>query len=39
MKRMASLNEYQGSLIFMFSEASAYMNGALISVDGGRTAW
>jgi NAD(P)-dependent dehydrogenase (short-subunit alcohol dehydrogenase family) len=39
MKRMARLNEYQGSLIFMLSEASTYMNGSIISVDGGRTAW
>ena len=39
MKRMARLNEYQGSLIFLLCEASAYMNGSIISVDGGRTAW
>jgi NAD(P)-dependent dehydrogenase (short-subunit alcohol dehydrogenase family) len=39
MKRMARLNEYQGSLIFMLCEASAYMNGSVLSIDGGRTTW
>lgn len=39
MKRMATLDEYQGSLIFMLCKASAYMNGSIVSVDGGRTAW
>jgi len=39
MKRMATSDEYQGSLIYMISEASVYMNGSIISVDGGRTAW
>jgi NAD(P)-dependent dehydrogenase (short-subunit alcohol dehydrogenase family) len=39
MKRMARVNDYQGSLIYMLSEASSYMNGSLVSVDGGRTVW
>jgi NAD(P)-dependent dehydrogenase (short-subunit alcohol dehydrogenase family) len=39
MKRMASLNEYQGALVFMISEASTYMNGSVLSIDGGRTTW
>lgn len=39
MKRMANADEYKGSIIYMLSAASSYMNGSIISVDGGRTAW
>lgn len=39
MGRLANDDEYQGVLIFMLSRASAYLNGAVIAVDGGRTAW
>ncbi|MBL4712408.1 MAG: SDR family oxidoreductase [Gammaproteobacteria bacterium] len=39
MGRMASADEYQGVVIFMLSQASAYLNGAVIPVDGGRTTW
>jgi NAD(P)-dependent dehydrogenase (short-subunit alcohol dehydrogenase family) len=39
MNRLASTDEYQGTLIWMLSEASSYLNGAIISVDGGRTTW
>ena len=39
MERMANISEYQGTLLWMLSEASSYLNGAIISVDGGRTAW
>ena len=39
MSRMAGLNEYQGVLVFMLSKAANYMNGAVVNVDGGRTAW
>ena len=39
MNRLAKKNEYQGTLIWMLSDASSYLNGAIISVDGGRTAW
>ena len=37
--RMAKINDYQGSLIWMISDASKYMNGSIVAVDGGRTAW
>lgn len=39
MGRLAEVNEYQGTLIWMLSDASSYLNGAIIPIDGGRTAW
>lgn len=39
MNRLAKSHEYQGTLIWMLSDASSYLNGAVIPVDGGRTAW
>ena len=39
MGRLASSEEYQGTLIWMLSDASSYLNGAIIAVDGGRTSW
>ncbi|XOV79303.1 MAG: SDR family oxidoreductase [Aestuariibacter sp.] len=39
MARMARKDEYQGTLVWMLSDASSYLNGAVINVDGGRTAW
>jgi NAD(P)-dependent dehydrogenase (short-subunit alcohol dehydrogenase family) len=39
MARMAYSDEYQGTLLWMLSDASTYLNGAIIPVEGGRTAW
>lgn len=39
MGRMANVEEYQCTVLYMISEASSYMTGSTIIVDGGRTCW
>lgn len=37
--RMAEKDELNGIIIYLLSDASSYVNGSIINIDGGRTSW
>lgn len=39
MARMAKPDEYKSSVLYLVSDASSYMTGSTVIIDGGRTCW
>lgn len=37
--RMADVEEYKSTVLYLISDASSYMTGSTVIVDGGRTCW
>ena len=39
MGRMAQSHDFQGALVYLCSDAAAFVTGANLVVDGGKTIW
>jgi NAD(P)-dependent dehydrogenase (short-subunit alcohol dehydrogenase family) len=37
--RMAEPNEYQGTILYLCADASRFLTGANLTVDGGKSCW